>query len=616
MAAAAVLAFFLITAPSSPSTEHPTTWRVLVVNGGDVSLPAISRQEQALRVRLTDLAGGRVEFRSEALDAVSFDLANYESEVVALMRRKHEGSHFDLVMPLGNMALDFAERHRSELWPGVPIVFFSVGQDSTRGRRFGPGVTGVMIAFDVKGTLDLAVRMQPSARRVVTVVGAAAYDRSWRPELDAALRSHPELQVTSLGEGPLAVTLRDLAAVPAGSIVLYTSISRDGAGQPFVPANVAEDLARVSPAPIYAAVETFLGRGIVGGSITSFEAQGDRAAEIAYRVLSGEQPETIGVQPPPPSVAMVDWRQLHKWGLSEGALPEPSRIFFRPPSLWREYRWYVVGAVAILSVQTGLIVALLAQRRRRRRAEHEALRQRAELAHASRLSVVGELTASIAHEINQPLGAILSYAEAAEMLLEDAPGLENVRHILAEVRHEDLRASDVISHVRSLAHKGTPEVLPVDVNDVARDVLHLARHDAIRRGIELEAHISENLPIVQGDRIQLQQVVLNLVLNGMEAMSDTAVARSITIATAGNHGGVQIAVADTGPGIDPTALPRLFDSFFTTKKEGMGLGLSIARTIVEAHDGRIWAENNEGGGATFRIELPAAGRAEGVTGCT
>jgi PAS domain S-box-containing protein len=228
------------------------------------------------------------------------------------------------------------------------------------------------------------------------------------------------------------------------------------------------------------------------------------------------------------------------------------------------------------------------------------------LAHASRLAVMGELTASIAHEINQPLGAILSNADAAELLLEAGSGrLDEVRRILADIRKDDLRASQVIRRMRELLGKRPLERQPLDLNDVAAGVLQLLGADAARRGVALEIELAPGLPAVHGDRVHLQQVLLNLLLNGMEAMADTpASRRRLAVRTAPDDTGVGIAVTDSGPGIPRERLPRLFDSFFTTKQDGMGLGLSIARSIVEAHGGRIWAQNRPEGGATFRFTVP------------
>ena len=238
----------------------------------------------------------------------------------------------------------------------------------------------------------------------------------------------------------------------------------------------------------------------------------------------------------------------------------------------------------------------------RKRAE-EAHRK---LAHASRLTVMGELSASIAHEINQPLGAILANAEAGELLLEAGPRrLDDVRQILADIRKDDLRASEVIRRMRELLQNRPLEREPLDPSEVAADVLRLLGADAARRGVVIEGDLAPALPPVHGDRATLQQVLVNLLLNGMEAMVDTpASLRRLALRTARHATGVEVTIADSGHGLDPGALPRLFETFFTTKKDGMGMGLSISRSIVEAHGGRIWAENRPEGGAVFRFTLP------------
>jgi PAS domain S-box-containing protein len=228
------------------------------------------------------------------------------------------------------------------------------------------------------------------------------------------------------------------------------------------------------------------------------------------------------------------------------------------------------------------------------------------LAHAARLAVMGELTASIAHEINQPLNAILNNADAAELLLEDGSGrLDEVRQILADIRKDDLRASEVIRHARELLRRRDPERRPVDIRELVTGVVRLLGRDADRRQVALEPELAPDLPVVYGDKVQLEQVLLNLVLNGMDAMAGAPVPRRrLAVRVARRAGSVEVAVMDNGPGISATALPRLFESFFTTKKDGMGLGLPLARSIVEAHGGRIWAEGRPEGGAAFRFTLP------------
>jgi two-component system, LuxR family, sensor kinase FixL len=230
-----------------------------------------------------------------------------------------------------------------------------------------------------------------------------------------------------------------------------------------------------------------------------------------------------------------------------------------------------------------------------------------DLAHASRLAAAGELSASIAHEINQPLAAILINADAAELLLEsESPPLEEVRKILGDIRNDDLRAGEIIRHMRLLTQKRAMKMEPLDANAVTQEVVSLIEPEARRRDVSLHTELAATPSTIFGDRVHLQQVLMNLLLNGMEAMAGTPQAeRQLSIRTATNGGQrVEISVTDSGHGIRPEKLPRVFESFFTTKENGMGLGLAIVRSIIDAHQGRIYVKNNSDRGATFRFDLP------------
>jgi len=232
------------------------------------------------------------------------------------------------------------------------------------------------------------------------------------------------------------------------------------------------------------------------------------------------------------------------------------------------------------------------------------------LVHAARLATIGELTASLAHEMNQPLGAIFSNAEAAEMLLESSePPLDEIREILADIRKDDLRAYETMKRVRDLSRKHESEKSPLDLNQVVSEVIPLVALDARRRRVAMKTELMPGLAPVRGNRVHLQQVLLNLVVNAFDAMDNTPEPeRRLEIQTALTPvGDVEVSVTDHGPGIAEADLPRVCESFFTTKKNGVGLGLAIARSIVEEHRGRLSAENHAGGGAKFRITMPTNG---------
>jgi two-component system sensor kinase FixL len=241
-------------------------------------------------------------------------------------------------------------------------------------------------------------------------------------------------------------------------------------------------------------------------------------------------------------------------------------------------------------------------------AELETERLNQELSHVARVTMMGELTSSLAHELNQPLTAILSNAQAAQRLLGDSqPDLEELREILADIVADDDRAGEIIQRLRTLLRKGELEFRDLDVNALVLDVARLVRSDAIIKSISVTLDLASDLPRVRADRVQLQQVILNLMLNAIDAvMSRPATDRKLLIRTgAGTDGTVNVAVRDSGPGIPPDKLERIFEPFFTTKASGMGMGLAIARTILHSHGGRLWAENAPGGGVAFTLALPA-----------
>ncbi|HEX2933262.1 MAG TPA: hypothetical protein VHV54_26270, partial [Candidatus Binatia bacterium] len=350
--------------------EEP--FRVMILRNTSQYLPAGILQDRGMREAFAAKGTRNVELFVETMDTMWFDRSEIEPEFLSLFRKKYRTRKIDLLMAAGADALDFAQRFREVLLPGVPIVFYNVAEDALRGRTLQPGMAGVTLRFNLPGTLDLAVRLQPAARRIVVVSGTSPYDRNWQHRAREALKAYESRLEVSYWSGlSLQQLLENLRELPADAIVLYLSFSDDGAGHTYSPADIAKRIAAASAAPVYGVLETYLGQGIVGGAFPTFEAHGKVAGQVALRVLAGEKPENIAVQSSPLAVAIVDWRELGRWGISESRLPAGSVVRFRSPSVWKEYRWYIIAALAIITVQGALIVGLLLHRRQRRRAEAE-----------------------------------------------------------------------------------------------------------------------------------------------------------------------------------------------------------------------------------------------------
>jgi C4-dicarboxylate-specific signal transduction histidine kinase len=278
-----------------------------------------------------------------------------------------------------------------------------------------------------------------------------------------------------------------------------------------------------------------------------------------------------------------------------------------PLSFWEQHLTMAVLTGGVFLLQSGLIIALVVQNRRRRWAEREAHQRREELSHMTRVATMGELTASLAHEINQPLAAILSNAQAAQRLLAvEEKDWGEIGEILADIAADDLRAGEVIRRMRTLLRKGESYPTVLDMNDLVAEVLGLVRGEMILHNVSLTLELSPYPLLTHGDRIQLQQVLLNLVVNALDAMKETSGrSRRLVVRTraAGRSG--EVSVQDSGAGVPADKLEHVFEPFVTTKPHGLGLGLSICRSIIQAHGGHIGCRNDPHRGAIFWFTLPA-----------
>ena len=716
-------------AHAQPLPQNPLERKnVLILHSSEANAPAFVATDKGLldTLRSGGISGMNQFF--ESLDLRRNPGPEHRKLLAEQMRMRYSHRKLDMIITMYPEALEFVVNDDRGTYADVPILALYLPQEIKVPRTDSP-IVGHFPRTDITGTLEIALKLVPGAKRVYIVSGAHEVDRRVEDQARRDLKKwETRLELNYLSDLSLEEMLTTVSSVPPGSIILVLAFSQDITGKKQTTPEVVQRLSQISTAPIFGVLDTPLGHGMLGGSLINFERIGAKAGELVLDILR-RTPTTKSIPGflDVPPVAMFDWRQLRHWNLSESALPKGSIVVNREFTFW-DLKYYIIGVLAFIMAQSFLIAGFLAQKRRKRTAE-ESLRQkteemdqffdlslellsvantdgyflrlnpawerslgysreelmtkrffdfvhpddldrthkavstlasqqrplhygnryrckdgtyrwlewtavpagtliyaaardvterlkeevevrqhREELAHVTRVAMMGELTTSLAHEISQPLTAILSNAEAAQRFLSHAsPDISEVRQILEDIIRDDRRANDVVRKVRALVKKEKLRDEPLDLNEVILAVIDLIRADSLLQGLSIVTDLSPRLAVIRGDGIQLQQVILNLILNGASAMRNSPSGqRKIIVRTAMlDSRTVKTFVTDFGTGIDENHIDRLFEPFYTTKPEGLGMGLSISQTIIKAHGGTMEAKNNREGGATFAFSLPA-----------
>ena len=613
--------FVVLTAVCAAESEPK---RVLVIHSFGSVAPPFTTHSIAFETELVEKMGKRVD-----LDEVSLDMARYadstlQEALVEYLQKRQSHWQPDLVVPIGSPAGVFVAQYRDRLFPKTPILYTGMDRRRLPPDALKKNATFIGENFDLPGFVEDILQIAPATKNIAVVIGASQVEQYWAAAFRKEFETYANrINFIWLNDLSLDQMLEKTRALPPDSFIFLILLLRDATG---VTHNADEALQRihaVANAPINSIFQHQLGLGIVGGRLYQAELEGIESARIAVRILNGEpassfQPRIVG-----PLSPRYDWRELKRWKIKEERLPPGSVVLFREPTVWDNYGGWIIAGVSFCFVQAVLIFGLLANLAKRRLAERsliasedrvtlaadEMRRLQDEIAHVGRVSMMGQLASALAHEINQPIGAILRNAEAAELFMQSkTPDLEEIRAILVDIRADDQRAGDVIDRMRALLKRHVLDTQLLDLAELVGDVAKLAQPDAATRHVKLTVNLPADLPPVRGDRVHLQQVLLNLILNGIDALNRAGPGnRRVTVSARVDAARtVEIAVSDTGHGIAAEKLAHVFDPFFTTKPDGMGMGLPISRTIVESHGGRLWAENNNDTGATFRFTLPQA----------
>lgn len=581
--------------------------RVLLLHSFTRDFGASNAIAKSIREELTKRSTNPIDFSELSLVTARY-ADSEEQPFVEYLRALFSKRRLDLVITTGAPAADFIRRHRQELFTTVPALFSALERRRVAPEHLSGRDAAVAIHNVYPRIIENILEVLPKTTNVTMILGNSPIERFWTEQLKVEFQPFEKrVAFTWTNDMSLEDMLKHISALPPESTIFFGLMSIDAVGVSHEESEVFARVRAAANAPIFSYIDLYFGQGLVGGPLSRVGDIGELTAGVALGMLDGRAPTGDRLSSTEFGAPKFDWRELQRWNISESRLPRGSEVYFREPGMWERHRIEVSIGIAALLLQTGIISLLLVERRRRSTAEEEAGNRRRELIRLNRVTTANVLSSSIAHELNQPLGAILSNAEAAQMLLEaNPPDLTQIREILGDIVRDDQRAGEIIVGLRNLLNnKAISDLQPCDMNDTVRDVARIISPEATRRGVVLRTMLAPEPLLVRSDPIHLQQVMLNLVMNGMDAMDDVPSRQNLTIRTRRREhsDAVEVAISDSGNGIPEKDLANIFDAFVTTKPQGTGLGLPIARTIVESYGGEIWAENRQRG-AVFSFRLP------------
>jgi signal transduction histidine kinase len=597
--------YFWFLTVGAVSIAAPLPPSILVLNESAMVGPFYRNAYDALRATLTASSSQPIAIYLENLDRERFDSDQDEKTLKTYLASKYANKPVGGIVALGFGALDFVLRLRTEMFIGAPVVFVMVDQAALQRLNIPPDITGRTSTVRFQDFIDAARIAVPDLQRIAIVGDSWEKQTAYRHLQGQIPATSSALEIIDLVGLPMRELKKRVAVLPEGTAIAYTSIFSDGEGTSYPPVDALRIFSGVANQPIVVAAETFVGAGAIGGYVLTPAAVGKEAAELALRILNGENASAIPIADGNVVKPIFDWRQLKRWGINESNLPAGSEVRFRETSAWQQYKAQILAIVAAILLQALLIAWLLHERQYRRRAERRARETFSELAQMNRIATAGELSAAITHEIKQPLTGIVTTANAAlRWLSRETPDIGRARDAMNKVVAAGHHASEVVTNIRGLFGKDAEEKSQTDVNNLIKTVLGLVYVDLRKHSIESQVNLSEQLPSVIGNEVQLQQVILNLVMNAIESMRSVE-PRVLSIKSENNgHDRVSVSIGDTGSGIDVANLNRIFQPMFTTKARGMGMGLSICKSIIESHNGRIWVTANAPRGSVFHVKLP------------
>ncbi|MBX7110123.1 MAG: hypothetical protein K1X61_15845 [Chitinophagales bacterium] len=472
----------------------------------------------------------------------------------------------------------------------------------------------IFLRFQPSQTLQHAFDLFPDRKNIFVISGVSKLDAYYTSLVrQCKTEFEPAYQFNFVSNQTLDSTIRFVRTIPPESIVFVTAYLQDAARVSFSTPEIMDLISKNSPAPVFLSITDggFKGQGGgIGGYLFSYVKLGEEIGRVANEMMNGKPISEITVDEKSNYQYMYDWKELNRWHLTDSkAIPSGSLFYNKETSFFELYKWYLFGTLLFVVTQMMLIIYLYRTNKRQRALNKKMQvteRMHRELEHTDRLSKMSILTASLSHELFQPLAAIRFTAQAGkQFLLNDKLDANKATQLFEHILEDESRATKLIRSVKSLMKSEPMGKENVSLNALIDETLDLVRTEAERAGISIDVELETEITVVLGDKIQLQQVLMNFIRNAFTAMAESESRnKNLRIVLKVMQDEAVVSVTDSGPGLAAAVKEKLFKPFVTTKKEGFGIGLALCKSLIEKHNGKIMFENIPSGGAMFAFSLP------------
>jgi signal transduction histidine kinase len=606
------LIIFLIN-PHSFSAETRSGKNVLILFAMAPSTPAYQVISAGIRSNLAEAFGDMVSFHMEYLEIESFPDGKYPRERFELINEKFDKIDVDLLICVGVDIISTVKRCASRKILDLPVITIDYDLADFGGPlslKLNEKNAVIGIKPNILGTLKSAVNLFPGRNHLYIISGSSNTDLMYLKLTEAMVSQlGKEMKLNIIDSISMDEVLNLVHNLQDNCMIFIPGFNTDSKQVFYYNPEAIRLISQAANAPVFSISDMGFGEGEMGGYILSFRKTGLLAGEIAVKMLNGLNPSSVKVTEKDYYDQLYDWRQLKRWNLTgSNLIPKGSKIEFEETNIIKEYKWFITSAIVFLVLQFLMILNLIRMNRKQRSVTSQLIiteNKYRDLVNEDRLLRLSQLTASLSHELNQPLTAILSTAQAGLRIMDSGQeDPELLKEIFRNIVEDDKRTAAILSSIRGMMKLEKRDKEKVNLNELIVEIVEICRSEAVMNSARLLTELTDKPVYVFADLIQIQQVLMNFLTNAVhsvEKYNKTDGQVKITESTKGDF--VTVSVRDSGEGIDISLKEKLFKPFITTKKEGSGIGLAISRSIIEDHEGKIWGENRPGGGAEFSFSL-------------